>query len=67
MLVDEQMSPEQVEAYRRMPPGRRLDLAERLYWSARELKSAWVRQCHPDWSEARVAQEVTRIFTSART
>jgi hypothetical protein len=33
MLPDEQMSPEQLEAYRRMPP--RLALAERLYWSAR--------------------------------
>jgi hypothetical protein len=67
VLVDEQMSPEQVEAYRRMPPERRLELAEHLYWTARELKAAWVRQCHADWSETQVAREVTRIFAHART
>jgi hypothetical protein len=67
VLVDEQMSPEQVDAYRRMPPERRLALAERLYWTARELKAAWVRQCHADWSDTQVAQEVTRIFAHART
>ena len=66
MLADEQSSPEQFEAYRRMPPERRLALAERLYWSARELKAAWLRQCHSDWSEAEVAREVTRIFANAR-
>lgn len=35
VLFDEQMSPEQVDAYRRMPPERRLALAKRLYWTAR--------------------------------
>ncbi len=67
VLVDEQMSPEQVEVYRRMPPERRLALAERLYWTARSLKTAWVRQCHTDWTDAQVAREVTRIFANART
>ena len=66
MLADEQTSLEQFEAYRRMLPERRLALAEQLYWSARQLKGAWLRQCHPDWSDAEVAHEVTRIFTHAR-
>lgn len=66
MLADVEISPEQVKAYRRMPPERRLALAEGLYWSARELKAAWLRQSHPEWSEAEVAREVTRIFTNAR-
>jgi hypothetical protein len=66
MLPDEQTSPEQMEAFRRMPPERRLALAEQLYWSARELKAAWLRAQHPDWSEAEVAREVTRIFLHAR-
>jgi hypothetical protein len=66
MLPDEQTSPEQIEAFRRMPPERRLALAEQLYWSARELKAAWLRAQHPDWSEAEVAREVTRIFLHAR-
>lgn len=67
MLQDEKTSPEQFEAFRRMSPSRRLALAEQLYWSARELKAAWLRSQHADWSEAQVAQEVTRIFRHART
>jgi hypothetical protein len=66
MLSDERTSPEQFEAFRRMPPGRRLALAEQLYWSARELKAAWLRAQHSDWSEEQVAREVTRIFSHAR-
>ena len=66
MLPDEQTSPEQIEAFRRMPPERRLALAEGLYWSARELKAAWLRSQHTDWSETQVAPEVTRIFLHAR-
>jgi hypothetical protein len=66
MLPDERTSPEQIESFRRMPPERRLALAEELYWSARELKAAWLRAQHPAWSEAQVAREVTRIFLHAR-
>ena len=67
MLPDEQTSPEQFEALRRMTPERRLALAEQLYWTARELKAAGVRAHHPDWSEEQVAREVKRLFTHART
>jgi hypothetical protein len=67
MLPDEQTSPEQFQAFRRMPPARRLALAEQLYWTARELKAAWLRQQHANWSEAHVQREVTRIFLHART
>lgn len=66
MLLDERTSPEQFEAFRRMPPGRRLALAEQLYWSARKLKAAWLSAQHSDWSEEQVAREVTRIFSDAR-
>jgi hypothetical protein len=66
MLPDEQTSPEQIEAFRRMTPERRLALAEQLYWSARELKAAWLRAQHADWSEKKVSQGVTRIFSNAR-
>lgn len=65
-MQDEQTSPEQFEAFRRMRPERRLELAEQLYWSARELKAAWVRAQHTHWSEGDVAREVTRIFSHAR-
>ena len=67
MLPDEQTTPEQIEAFRRMTPERRLELAEGLYWSARGLKAAWLRAEHRDWSEEQVSREVTRIFLHART
>ena len=67
MLADEQTSPEQLAIYRRMTPERRLALAEGLYWTARELKAAWLRAQHTDWSETQVSREVTRIFRNVRT
>ena len=50
-----------------MTPERRLSLAEQLYWSAREIKAAWLRAQHADWGEEQIAREVTRAFTNART
>jgi hypothetical protein len=65
MLADEQTSPEQIEIYRRMTPGRRLEVAEQLYWSARKLKAAGVRSQHPYWPEEKVSAEVNQIFLHA--
>jgi hypothetical protein len=67
MLADEQTSRAQVEAFRRMTPGRRLALAEKLYWSAREWKAAGLRAQHPNWSEEQVLEQVRHIFSNART
>jgi hypothetical protein len=64
--MDDSPSPEQVEIYRRMTPGRRLELAEQLYWSARELKRAWLRSLHPDWTQEEIETEVTSNFSHAR-
>ena len=66
MLPDEQATPEQVALLRRMTPERRLSLAEQLYWSARELKAAWLRSRHADWAEEQIGREVRRLFTNAR-
>lgn len=63
---DDDPSPEQIEIYRGMTPGRRLELAEQMYWSARRMKGAWLRTLHPEWSDAEVQSEVTRIFSHAR-
>jgi hypothetical protein len=65
MLADE-TSEKQFEIYRRMTPGRRLEVAEQLYWSARRLKAAWLQSLHTDWSKEQVEAEVTRIFSHAR-
>ena len=66
MLRDEQPSPEQIAALRAIPGEKRLRLAEQLYWSARKMKAAGIRYQHPDWPEARVNAEVTKIFLNAR-
>jgi hypothetical protein len=50
-----------------MPPEKRWELAEQLYWTARELKASALRAEHPDWTEAQVAAEVRRLFLHART
>jgi hypothetical protein len=67
MLKDEQTSPEQVAAFRAMTGSRRLLLAERLYWSARKMKTAGLRSQHPEWPEKRLNDEVRRLFSHART
>lgn len=67
MLSDEQTSPEQIAALRAMTGSRRWHLAEQLYWSARKIKAAGLRNQHPDWSEARLNDAVRQIFSNART
>ena len=62
---DDDPSPEQIAIYRRMTPGRRLEIAEQMYWSARRMKFAWLRTQHPDWTDTEVEAEVTRIFSHA--
>lgn len=66
MLADERFTPEQITILRRLTPARRLALAEGLYWTAREMKKAWLRAQHADWSEEQISREVTRIFRHAR-
>jgi hypothetical protein len=67
MLPDEQASPEQIAVFRRMTPEQRWQAASRLYWTLRRHKTAFLAQQHPDWPEARIAAEVRRIFSHART
>src|SRR5262245_50460760 len=52
----------QVEIFRRMTPEQKLRAAERLYWSARELKAAWFRSQHPDWTDTEVKKAVRDAF-----
>jgi len=59
--------PEQTRIFRAMPPKQKLDLALRLYHSARRLKAAALHQQHPDWDEAKVQAQLREIFLYART
>jgi hypothetical protein len=66
MLRDEQPGPEQIAILRGMTLRQRWDTACRLYWSARRLKAAFLRDQHPEWSEDAVQAEVRRLFLYAR-
>lgn len=48
-----------------MTPEQKLHLALRLYYSAWELKSAWLKSLHDNWTEQQIDKEVKRIFTNA--
>ena len=61
------MHPKQVEIYRSMTPEKKLQIAASLYWSARRLKEAALRDKHPGWSDQQIDEEVKRIFLYART
>ena len=66
-MKDEDYSPEHLEILRRMTPEQKLEAAFDLYDTARELKAAGLRMQHPDWAEAQIQKEVSRIFLHART
>jgi len=47
-------------------PAQKLRAAERLYWSARQLKAAALRAEHPDWTDEAIRKAVREIFLCAR-
>ncbi len=61
------LTPEYIAALRRMTGAQKVKAAFQLYWSARKIKAARLRQVHPDWTEEEIRKEVTRIFLHART
>jgi len=63
----EEMHPEQVKAYKKMTPAQRLAIAAQLWHEARQLKSAYLKQQHPDWSDEKIKETVREIFLYART
>jgi len=59
------LTPEYLATLRRMSGQQKWRTAFGLYWSARKLKAAALRQGHPDWSEEQVQQRVKEIFRDA--
>ncbi len=57
----------QNEILKRMSPQEKLDAAMSLYYTARKLKAAWLKQLHPDWTSQQVEQAVREVFINART
>jgi hypothetical protein len=61
------LHPEQIRIFKSMTPEQKLKVALRLYYSARELKTAGLRSQNPEWTEDKVQYEVREIFFYART
>ena len=54
----------QSDFLRKMTPGQKLEAAMSLYYSAKELKRAWLRQNHTEWSDERIEEAVREAFFS---
>lgn len=52
---------------RRLTGEQKLRAAFDLYWMARDIKAARLRQTCPDWNEERVQERVKEIFRHAVT
>ena len=61
------LTPEYVAALRRMTGAQKLRTSFQMYWGARKIKAARLRQQHPDWTEEQVQQRVKEIFMHAVT
>ena len=55
------------EILKAMTPQQKLKIAFDMRRTAMGLKTAWLKQIHPDWTEDEVQDEVRRIFLNART
>ncbi len=51
----------QIEIFRRMPPGQRLQSASALYRMARSLMETGVRMRHPDYNDEQVRLAVIQL------
>jgi len=60
------LTPEYAALLRRISGEEKWRAAFRLYWSARRLKGAALREQHPDWTEEQVQQRVKEIFLHTR-
>lgn len=61
------LTPEYIATLRRMTGAQKLRAAFSLYDTAKKIKSARIRQQHPDWGDAQVRQRVNEIFLHAVT
>jgi len=52
----------QIEGYRAMPPGRKLELAFGLRASAWAIKASALRTEHPEWDESTVQDRIREII-----
>ena len=60
-------TPEYLAALRKLSGAEKLRTAAMLYWGARRIKAARLRELHPDWTERQVEDKVKDIFLHATT
>lgn len=60
------MHSQQIRIYKSMAPEQKLQIALRLYYSARRLKLESLRVQHPDWTERALDEKVRELFLYAR-
>ncbi|MBU0560329.1 MAG: hypothetical protein KJ799_11795 [Bacteroidetes bacterium] len=53
--------------FKNMAPEKKLELSQKLYYSARDLKKAALAQFHPEWNVQKIENEVRNCFIYART
>ncbi len=63
----DQVSPEYRDSLRKLSGEQKLRTSFALYWEARRVKAARLRQQHPDWFDAQIEQRVKEIFMYAVT
>ena len=61
-----EMTTEALRRLQQMTPAEKLRAAERLYFSARQLKAAALRAQHPEWIEEAISRAVREAFLYAR-
>jgi len=61
------MHAKQKKIYQSMTPAQKLDVSIKLYQSAKALKTAAIKERHPDWSEEKIKKMVNEIFLYGRT
>jgi hypothetical protein len=61
------MDLKQKRIFQSMKPEQKLQIALRLYYSAKDLKAAGLRAQNPDWPEEKILNKLRSIFLHART
>lgn len=60
------MHPEQKKSYKAMTPEQKLRVAIDLYHTAVNLKTAGLKNQHPEWTAEAIRQKVREIFMYAK-
>ena len=55
------------DRFKNFTPEKKLDLAMQLYYSAKELKKAALKEFHPEWDDVKIESKLKEIFLYART